>query len=203
MKKTYYLPTHHIVGLIILQFSLIIKPWRDIYFRFPFRQRVGVSRRIVSSYSFVTLYATIAWRGIHVNYNLISVLNCISCLVTKKLWPSSFRFVLWKLGKRNTCRVPKSADEIRNLNTLSGTTARCSVRKCVKHASKQCQGVKILSTHTTHTTRVEEEDAMRRWPQKIFYLVFNFGVFVIFIFCGAQIAFEIDWLSSLSHILFK
>lgn len=26
MKKTYYLPTHHIVGLIILQFALIIKP---------------------------------------------------------------------------------------------------------------------------------------------------------------------------------
>lgn len=114
------------------------------------------------------------------------------CLIAFHIWSHktltlrSVSFPGSLLSKRNTCGVPKSAGDSKFKYSFEYGASYVDFllilrpnRKCVKHASGQCQGVKILSTHTTHNTK-RRSDQMRRCGgdrKKCFYLVFNFGVF--------------------------
>lgn len=139
------------------------------------------------------------------------------CLIAFHIWSHktltlrSVSFPGSLLSKRNTCGVPKSAGDSKFKYSFEYGASYVDFllilrpnRKCVKHASGQCQGVKILSTHTTHNTK-RRSDQMRRCGDDrkkcfIWFLISEFFViFLILSFCRAQIAYEIDWLSSFSH----
>lgn len=90
-----------------------------------------------------------------VNYNLISVLNCISYLVTQNFDPP-FRLCTLEVEVNETrveCQSPRA---IRNLNTLSSTARRTFIFILIGNVWNTRRGsVKVLKSwaHTRHTTR--------------------------------------------------
>lgn len=118
------------------------------------------------------------------------------CLIAFHIWSHktltlrSVSFPGSLLSKRNTCGVPKSAGDSKFKYSFEYGASYVDFllilrpnRKCVKHASGQCQGVKILSTHTTHNTK-RRSDQMRRCgdDRKNVFIWFLISEFLLFIF---------------------
>lgn len=135
------------------------------------------------------VYLSIHWRcntlwdyclvPFDVNYNLISVLNCISYLVTQNFDPP-FRLRALEVEANETrveCQSPRA---IRNLNTLSSTARRTfisfffNITKIGNVWNTRRGSVKVLKSwaHTRHTTRKRrsaDETLRRRRPQNVLF----------------------------------
>lgn len=139
------------------------------------------------------------------------------CLIAFHIWSHktltlrSVSFPGSLLSKRNTCGVPKSAGDSKFKYSFEYGASYVDflliLRQIGNVWNTRRGSVKVLKSwaHTRHTTR---SGAQIRWDDAattaknvfIWFLISEFFVIYLFLsFCRAQIAYEIDWLSSFSH----